>query len=189
MALVTCPDCGTQVSDSAPNCLKCGRPLGAAVGTASHAPVARKKPFYTRKRFIIPAALLALIIVASMSSGGGDNASSAAGVAEAPAAPEVTVTAAKLFEDYQANEVSADSKYKGKSIAVTGTLNAIRKDFMDNTILDFRTSNEFMPVHARLEESQVSRAGTLAKGNKVTVTCKGGGMIMGSPQLSECVIS
>jgi type IV pilus assembly protein PilA len=29
MALVTCPDCGTQVSDQAAACLKCGRPLHA----------------------------------------------------------------------------------------------------------------------------------------------------------------
>lgn len=29
MALVTCPDCGTQISDQAPACPKCGRPLQA----------------------------------------------------------------------------------------------------------------------------------------------------------------
>lgn len=29
MALVTCPDCSNQVSDSAPACPKCGRPFGA----------------------------------------------------------------------------------------------------------------------------------------------------------------
>jgi hypothetical protein len=28
VALVTCPDCGNQVSDLAPSCIKCGRPLG-----------------------------------------------------------------------------------------------------------------------------------------------------------------
>ena len=27
MALVKCPDCGSEISDAAPNCLKCGRPL------------------------------------------------------------------------------------------------------------------------------------------------------------------
>ena len=29
MPLITCPDCGTEVSDQAPACVKCGRPLGA----------------------------------------------------------------------------------------------------------------------------------------------------------------
>ena len=28
MPLITCPDCGTEVSDQAPACVKCGRPMG-----------------------------------------------------------------------------------------------------------------------------------------------------------------
>lgn len=38
MALVKCPDCGTEVSDAAPACVKCGRPLlvpGASRAKAS----------------------------------------------------------------------------------------------------------------------------------------------------------
>lgn len=31
MALVTCPDCGRQVSDAAPSCPGCGRPIGSHV--------------------------------------------------------------------------------------------------------------------------------------------------------------
>jgi hypothetical protein len=30
MPLITCPDCGTQVSDQAPACVKCGRPIGGS---------------------------------------------------------------------------------------------------------------------------------------------------------------
>ncbi len=36
MALVPCPDCGTEISDLAPACVKCGRPARAAAGTAKH---------------------------------------------------------------------------------------------------------------------------------------------------------
>ena len=32
MALITCPDCGTEVSDQAPACPKCARPLEKSVG-------------------------------------------------------------------------------------------------------------------------------------------------------------
>ena len=31
MALINCPDCNAQVSDRAPACLKCGRPVGGNV--------------------------------------------------------------------------------------------------------------------------------------------------------------
>ena len=34
MALATCPDCAAQVSDAAPACLRCGRPLPAAAAQA-----------------------------------------------------------------------------------------------------------------------------------------------------------
>jgi hypothetical protein len=30
MALINCPDCGTEVSDAAPACPKCGRPIALA---------------------------------------------------------------------------------------------------------------------------------------------------------------
>jgi hypothetical protein len=129
-----------------------------------------------------------MIGLANMGSGDG-SAAPGTRQAEAVAAPEITVAATTLFEDYQANEVSADSKYKGKTLAVTGTLDAIRKDMMDNTVLDLRTSNQFMPVRAELAKSQEESAGSLAKGNQVTVTCKAKGMIMGSPMLDECVLS
>lgn len=40
MALITCPDCGHGVSDRAPVCVQCGRPLGAVPPTPPHPPQA-----------------------------------------------------------------------------------------------------------------------------------------------------
>lgn len=54
--------------------------------------------------------------------------------------PTVTVTAAKLFTDYQANEVSADSKYKNQRLAVSGTVSSIRKDFTDSIVVELATA-------------------------------------------------
>lgn len=31
MALITCPDCGKQISSSAPSCPNCGRPINTKV--------------------------------------------------------------------------------------------------------------------------------------------------------------
>ena len=44
MALVACPDCGRQMSDSAPACLGCGRPMLAAGIVGQNAPLARTVP-------------------------------------------------------------------------------------------------------------------------------------------------
>ena len=45
--------------------------------------------------------------------------------------PAIEVSAKKLYLDYDANGVSADMKYKGKVLSVTGKINNIDKDFMD----------------------------------------------------------
>lgn len=51
----------------------------------------------------------------------------------------------------------------------------IRKDFMDDIVLDLRTSNPFMSVNATMDDGE-------------KVSCDGGGMIMESPQLRNCVL-
>ena len=45
MALVVCPDCQTQVSDQAPACIKCGRPMKMAT-EQSAAITEKKKPLW-----------------------------------------------------------------------------------------------------------------------------------------------
>lgn len=45
---------------------------------------------------------------------------------------DIEITANELYSAYNANEVAADEKYKGKKIAVTGVISDIRKDFAGN---------------------------------------------------------
>lgn len=106
----------------------------------------------------------------------------------APTTPPITVTAQQLYNDYHANEVAADAKYKGRPLLVTGTISSIDKDAFDNIQLMLATSDMFSHVMATLDDSQKSKAMTLAKGNKQTVLCEGGTMIIGSPTLSDCVL-
>jgi hypothetical protein len=98
----------------------------------------------------------------------------------------VPVTATQLFSDYQANEVSADEKYKGKTLLVSGSVSDIKKDFTDNVIVHLRTANQFMPVDARLEDAEKGKASQLSKGGSVTLRCAGNGMVIGRPQLRDC---
>jgi len=44
VALITCPDCGHSVSDRAPVCVQCGRPLGAVPSTPTHPPQPASAP-------------------------------------------------------------------------------------------------------------------------------------------------
>ncbi|WP_454259935.1 OB-fold protein [Pseudoxanthomonas mexicana] len=108
---------------------------------------------------------------------------SAAGVDLKPLPLEVS--ASDLFAAYEANEVAADNQYKGKQLAVTGTVAGINKDFTDEVYVEI-AGNEFMNIHARGIDPTV--AAGLAKGTKITVVCEGGGLMMASPILNECEV-
>lgn len=113
--------------------------------------------------------------------------------------------AKRIFKDYQDNEVSADSKYKGKWFVVTGKVSEISKDFRDKPYLVFSMDGYGLSsVRANLFDDQVcgvskekgvtscpaaERAAKLKKGQKIDLECKGGGMVVKVPQLRECLIS
>lgn len=88
----------------------------------------------------------------------------------ASSGPAVDVTAAKLFADYEANEVSADAIYKDKVLRVSGTITKIGKDILDTPYVELATPNEYMGVQCMFDEAGV--LGTLKKGAKLTVRCK-----------------
>lgn len=107
---------------------------------------------------------------------------------EKPKPQAVLVTATQLFNDYQGNEVSADDKYKGKTLLVSGNVAEVKKDFTDSIIIGLRSPNQFMPIDAHVEDSEKSKAGRLNKGDAVKLRCEGGGMIIGRPQLTDCTV-
>lgn len=108
---------------------------------------------------------------------------------ERPAPPPeqaIRVSAIDLWDTYHANEVAADNQYKDRLLLVDGSVKSIDKDFMDNIVVRLRSRNEFMGTMAKVEDSEKSRAAALRKGQKVTLECRGGGMVMGSPSLRSC---
>jgi hypothetical protein len=108
--------------------------------------------------------------------------------ARAAMADAVQVSGATLWADYQANEVSADEKYKGKKLLVTGTVAGIDKTGLtgETIMVKIATANQFMPISAEMEDEEKSKAGKLAKGDTVKVLCKGQGMVLGFLQLGDC---
>lgn len=55
MALITCPDCGQQVSDQAAACPQCARPLGQSVASLGRGPVQTVEQ--TGKKWKLPMAI------------------------------------------------------------------------------------------------------------------------------------
>lgn len=117
------------------------------------------------------------------------------------------IEAKKLGAAYASNEVSADQKYKDKYLIVSGTVDSVAKSMLGAITVRLVSSNQFLPAYAYLDDSVLivegmeddrlkvvkttlqsaeAAAAMLKKGQKVSMFCKGGGVLMGSPQLSVC---
>lgn len=102
---------------------------------------------------------------------------------------DISVSADMLFRDYHENEVAADNLYKNKRIKITGTIAEIRKDFMDNEIIDLQTDNQFMDIHCEMKKSESDRVVNLRKDSQITLIGKCKGMTIGFVQLENCIFA
>ena len=100
--------------------------------------------------------------------------------------PYISAGAAELFDEYHANEVAADLKYKGRDVLVVGTIQSIDKDVLNNIVVRMSTRNKFQPVSLTLKRRFEGAAAAFKKGDILTFDCKGDGMIIGSPSMKEC---
>lgn len=100
----------------------------------------------------------------------------------------IPVTSNELFAAYEANEIAADEKYKGKKLLVTGTVASIDKDAFGGLNLQLATPNMFSSTMCRMERSEKAKHMELRKGETVKLLCTGRGMILGSPSLDDCVL-
>lgn len=97
-----------------------------------------------------------------------------------PTAPEVKISAAELMQAYEANEVAADSRFKGKVVEVTGIVGEIKKDMLDDIYVIIGTGKDFeIPeVQCFIAEDMAAKAGTLAKGSKIKAVGTVDGLMM-----------
>ncbi len=128
--------------------------------------------------FVLTIALLSLMAC--------DTQNSQSTQTESQTVSAIGVSSHQLFADYHANEVSADSKYKNKYIAVTGRITKIRKDAFDHMVIDLHTPNPFMNTQAIIREQDLEAVANLKRRQEIMLLCIGQGLFVGSPMLSEC---
>lgn len=86
----------------------------------------------------------------------------------------------KLLYDYKGNEVAADAKYKGKIVEISGVVEDIKKDMMDNVYVTVGTGARFeLPIaQCFLVKSEVDKAAALSKGDRITIRGRVSGLMM-----------
>jgi hypothetical protein len=100
-------------------------------------------------------------------------------------APAPEVTARRLHEDYQANEVAADLRYKGRTLVVSGTVDSIGKGPLGGLSVSLAAPG-LTGVQCLFPASQERSLARLARGQAVSFRCRGMGMTLGTPVLGDC---
>ena len=101
--------------------------------------------------------------------------------------PSFTLSANDLYGAYDKNEVAADSKYKGKVVVITGTIQDIGKDIMDQAYIVVGGEGFLDGVQCTFSEGEQGTVAGLSKGQRVTVkglvTGKMGNVQLGSARV------
>lgn len=96
-----------------------------------------------------------------------------------------SISAADLFAEYEANEVAADKKYKGKVLEISGVVDDIGKDFLDEMYVTLAAGKHFGHVRASFGEAHADRVASLQKGQSLRLKCRCEGKMM-SVMVKNC---
>ncbi len=135
--------------------------------------------------------VLALAILGTLMGGDGkkvapsENGSDKSIVSPNQPAP-MAVTATELFKAFESNEVAAKAKYGDRLLAISGTVSGVTLDFMDKPVVSLSTPNQFMSLQA--SGLDADKAGTLKKGDKVTLNCGDVSEVAGTPMATDCAL-
>lgn len=89
-----------------------------------------------------------------------------------------TVTATTLYDEYRANEVAADEKYRDTVVCVTGIVDGIGKDILDTPYITLQADDHIWGVQCMFGEDQQAQLARLTRGQMVTVRGKCEGFLV-----------
>jgi len=152
----------------------------------------QSKKFYQKKWFWIVLGVVLIIWIASSNSSTDtksnttNTSSSTPTQVEQPKEEIVKVTATKLAEDYDNNEIAADQKYKGKIVEITGTLNSIQA-MLGSQFITIEGNQILSDIQCFFDKSKESELAILQKGKSITVQGRVNGKSL-NVEVKECEI-
>lgn len=99
------------------------------------------------------------------------------------------VTAKEIEEEYNENSVKADNKYLDKYVIVSGVVDNVGKDILDNVYVMINDGNEYsiLGVQCYVADSELPNAAELKTGDKVYILGICGGQLF-NISLDDCYI-
>ena len=195
-----CVKCGSPVPDNAGFCPSCGAPAISSVGspvvpTTNPSPqsinTTKTGPGCLKMGLIILAVFVVLGVIGSLLPKQPPvqtvtSETSSTAVESAEDLP-LAVTAKQLFEAYESNEASAQSYFGKRKLLVSGTVEKVALDIMDDPEILLRTPNQFMSAHAALADEAKNQAGQYSPGDAVKLLCNDVSEVASIPMLKKCI--
>ncbi len=101
--------------------------------------------------------------------------------------PSYSVSAHEIIEEYDNNEIAADKKYKGKYITISGKIESIGKDILNDPFAILESGNyNWNGIQCMFKDE--NDLIPFSKGNDIVVRCKVSGKSLGSVLVRECII-
>lgn len=165
--LVPCKTCGKEVAKSASICIHCGEKL---------------KMGFLIKALIGFGVFIGLIIAVGIgiSLGSGDNSKQSVSVAakDQVAQKAIKIDSVTLWNEYKANEVAADAKYKGKILEISGEVTDIKKDISDTMYVALKGDKYIGSVKCSFPKEWTEQLMKLQKGQILVIKGECEGLMM-----------
>ena len=101
--------------------------------------------------------------------------------------PAVSLTAFGLYNIYQQDESSADKKFKGKLVSVSGEIGSIGKDMIGKFNICLKITDNLCGVQCFFDKAHKKKVLAQEKGARITITGRCDGKT-GRVILRKCVI-
>jgi tRNA_anti-like len=177
-----CGKCGKLVSRAAYACRRCGKSQ-------------RMRP-RTLLLFLAGGLMVGMFAVASagalvpqarpVESSAAQSPSAVRAPATSSRAPELSAT--DLWIAYSRSAAEADRSYRDRSLAVTGIVRSIDRNYEGDMVVRLGTGDAFDTVNATLATRNDPALAGLTKGRVASLLCVGRGALMGAPLLGGCFL-
>lgn len=174
MATKKCPKCSESVQVTAKKCKHCHADL---------------RNWFVRHKILSGILGLFVIVILGSALGSGDDrpTSSTSATTETEEVEAISITARQLYQEYSDNEIAADAKYENQWLEVSGTVQSIGKDILDDMFVSLETGDIIGSVQCMLEDSEFEKAAALNEGQSITMIGKNDGLLL-NVILRKCTI-
>jgi hypothetical protein len=112
---------------------------------------------------------ISVIALSQINCSSNSNNSSATKTNSPDTTPATPIAAAELIEAYRMEAADGAGKYKGQTLAVTGTVSRSGKDYLNRLYVNLKADNPIIEVHCTYNEEQKDAMSALKAGEQVTI--------------------